>query len=128
MQRRFSDIDCDLTFEQFKTLMVLVNSPEISNSEIAKILHRKKPGITKILEHLETKEYVIQRVNPNDRRAKQLLPTSKAEKVIKKVMPVAQEVIDGVTENIDPNDFQTFLTVIEKMFHNVKQQQKALWT
>lgn len=78
----------DLTINQALLLDLLARDPGISQNEMAQILFKDLAAVTRMMEILVKRGYVVRSPNPDDRRKHLLRITRTGEKVVKKVAPV----------------------------------------
>ena len=74
------------------------DTPEITVSEISKLLHVTSPTITQLLNSLETNGLVERHMNPADRRAVGITLTEKGEMVTQQAADTFSASIDGLIE------------------------------
>lgn len=108
-----------LTPEQFMLIDLLWNHGEMSQQQLADLLHKDKNSVTKLVDAIERKGLVQRRQNVNDRRSNTLVLTEKAE-ILK---PVAKEtgisILDQMLIGIDEEELRTFLSTLKKLNDNM---------
>ncbi len=71
----------DITPEQFGVLFLLCEFDGLKQREIADLLLKDRPNITRILEKLEKKKLINRKTDPNDRRAIRVYLTHEGRKM-----------------------------------------------
>lgn len=111
--------DIPLTPEQFMLIDLLWNQGEMSQQQLADQLQKDKNSVTKLVDAIERKGFVVRRQNLNDRRSNTLVLTEKAE-ILK---PGAKEkgisILDQMLEGIDEQELRSFLATLHKLNQNM---------
>ena len=108
-----------LTPEQFMLIDLLWNQGEMTQQELADQLHKDKNSVTKLVDAIERKVFVIRRQNRNDRRANTLLLTDKAEILKPGAKKKGISILDKMLEGISEEELRTFLTTLRKLNDNM---------
>ena len=108
-----------LTPEQFMLIDLLWNQGEMTQQELADQLHKDKNSVTKLVDAIERKGFVIRRQNRNDRRANTLLLTDKAEILKPGAKKKGISILDKMLEGISEEELRTFLTTLRKLNNNM---------
>ncbi len=108
-----------LTPEQFMLIDLLWNQGEMTQQELADQLHKDKNSVTKLVDAIERKGFVIRRQNRNDRRANTLLLTDKAEILKPGAKKKGISILDKMLEGISEEELRTFLTTLRKLNDNM---------
>lgn len=69
-----------LTSRSFSALSLVINLPQISQSDVARRLGIERSGLVAIIDDLEARGYVVRRVTSEDRRVQALDPTTSGQK------------------------------------------------
>lgn len=81
----------DIGFPEQVIMMYLSEHKNVSQEEIAKYFMIDKGAIAKSLSKLETKNYVIRKENPIDKRGKLILLSSKGEQILSHMGTILEE-------------------------------------
>ena len=108
-----------LTPEQFMLIDLLWNQGEMTQQELADQLHKDKNSVTKLVDAIERKGFVIRRQNRNDRGANTLLLTDKAEILKPGAKKKGISILDKMLEGISEEELRTFLTTLRKLNNNM---------
>lgn len=108
-----------LTPEQFMLIDLLWNQGEMTQQKLADQLHKDKNSVTKLVDAIERKGFVIRRQNRNDRRANTLLLTDKAEILKPGAKKKGISILDKMLEGISEEELRTFLTTLRKLNDNM---------
>ena len=109
----------DLTPEQFLLIDLLWNQGPLSQLDIADQMQKDKNSITKLVDAIERKGFVIRRQSRNDRRANTLLLTDKAEMLKPGAKKKGISILGKMLEGISEEELRTFLTTLRKLNNNM---------
>lgn len=94
----------------------------ISQQQIADIMLKDKNSVVKLIDSLEDKK-LVKRVNsPKDRRQNLIKVTGKASKMKDGMTIIALSAVEKITEGIDDDDIQTFISVLDGMAQNMDKK------
>ena len=111
--------DVPLTPEQFMLIDLLWNQGEMSQQELADQLHKDKNSVTKLVDAIERKGFVVRRQNISDRRSNTLVLTEKAESLKADAKQKGIDILDQMLEGISEEEIRTFLTTLRKLNLNM---------
>ena len=111
--------DVPLTPEQFMLIDLLWNQGEMSQQELADQLHKDKNSVTKLVDAIERKGFVVRRQNMSDRRSNTLVLTEKAESLKADAKQKGIDILDQMLEGISEEEIRTFLTTLRKLNMNM---------
>src|SRR5262249_59267310 len=83
-----------LTRAQWLVLTRLHRRPGASQSELAEMMEVEKATAGRMIDRLEAKGWVVRRGQDGDRRVKRIYLTAEAERVHKRLWPIAEATID----------------------------------
>lgn len=87
----------DLTPEQYAALSLIVESPGVTLSEIAKSMLKDKTTISRLVDALEAKGFTKRVCDSEDRRVHRLESSSAGERVIE----AAQKTVEPIKEQVE---------------------------
>ena len=109
----------DLTPEQFLLIDLLWNQGPLSQQDLADQMQKDKNSITKLVDAIERKGFVVRQQNPNDRRSNTIILTDKAftlrDDAQTKGIPILNKMLEGIPEN----ELHSFLETLEKLCANM---------
>lgn len=116
--------DVPLTPEQFMLIDLLWNQGEMSQQQLADQLQKDKNSVTKLVDAIERKGFVIRKQNANDRRSNTIVLTEKAE-ILK---PCAKQkgisILDHMLDGISEKEIRAFLDTLRKLNDNMTVSDK----
>lgn len=111
--------DVPLTPEQFMLIDLLWNHGEMSQQELADQLQKDKNSVTRLVDAIERKGFVVRRQNTSDRRSNTLVLTEQAEKLKADAKRKGISILDKMLEGISEDELRTFLTTLRKLSLNM---------
>ena len=114
--------DINLTHHQAKMLILLGRFEGIKQQELAKIVQKDKPTITKMIDNLEKSDLVERRMDPEDRRNRLIYLTEGGKSIRKKVVPIVQKTLDEATSEISGEEFDNLIKSLTKLRENIQQK------
>ena len=91
-----------MTAEQWGTILVLVNGGAITQKQLGEQLCLEKSSVSRLLDGLERRDWIVRAKNPKDSRQKLVAPTPKVMETIEKCSNIAKNILKdaqrGMTE------------------------------
>ena len=112
-------MDVPLTPEQFMLIDLLWNHGEMSQQQLADMMHKDKNSVTKLVDAIERKGFVVRRQNKNDRRSNTLVLTEKANQLKPGAKQKGISILDQMLEGINENELRMFLETLRKLNVNM---------
>jgi len=116
----FSAKGYDLTFEQWTVLNVLFVEPGLIQSEIAVKTYKDKTNITRILDVLAKKDYVVRENNGKDRRSSCVFLTEKGKEMFNELIPCVKVANEQFVSGISESEFEVFSRVMDQISRNAE--------
>lgn len=111
--------DVPLTPEQFMLIDLLWNQGEMTQQQLADQLQKDKNSVTKLVDAIEKKGFVVRKQNPHDRRANTLVLTEKANKLKPGAKQKGISILDQILEGISEDELRSFLSTLRKLNANM---------
>ena len=99
-------------------LHMFMQSAEISQEQLACDLGISKAAISRVIDGLEKKGYILRTRKADDRRFYQLLLTEKAREATAQIARIYNGVYDMALRGISEEEFAEFTGVLEKILKN----------
>lgn len=91
--RLFRERGYEITAEQWTLLAAVWQKPGLSQAALAKMIGRDKPGVTRLIDGLQSKSLVDRVADPNDRRRYEVHLTARGKAMHDALSPVVDEVL-----------------------------------
>lgn len=108
-----------LTPEQFMLIDLLWNHGEMSQQQLADLMHKDKNSVTKLVDAIERKGFVVRQQNRHDRRSNTLVLTEKANQLKPGAKQKGISILDQILEGINENELRAFLVTLRKLNVNM---------
>ena len=111
--------DIDLTPEQFLLIDLLWNQGPMSQLDIADQMQKDKNSITKLVDAIERKGYVVRQQNPNDRRSNTIVLTDLGNSLKDNAKTKGISILNTMLEGISEEELNSFLETLDKLCSNM---------
>ena len=108
-----------LTPEQFMLIDLLWNQGEMTQQQLADQLQKDKNSVTKLVDAIERKGFVIRQQNLHDRRSNTLVLTEKANLLKPGAKQKGISILDQMLEGISEEELRSFLVTLGKLNRNM---------
>jgi DNA-binding MarR family transcriptional regulator len=116
--QRFNEYN--VTPEQWSVLNCLWAQEGLTPKELADIIFKDKPNTNRILEKLHTKELIVRKPHPVDKRAYQIFLTNRGWALRDELVPKAIHLLEEATIGIDKHKVVEMINVLNQMYENIK--------
>jgi MarR family transcriptional regulator, transcriptional regulator for hemolysin len=109
-------------------LHLLTQDQVLGQDEIVEQLDISKPAVSRAIESLVMKGYIVREVNPADKRARRVLLTGKAMEIGARVEKIYDEIFSIAAQGIPEEDIDKFIelfTQISESFSRARTEKKG---
>ena len=111
--------DVPLTPEQFMLIDLLWNHGSMSQQQLADQMQKDKNSVTKLVDAIERKGFVVRQQNPQDRRSNTLVLTDKADRLKPGAKQKGISILDQMLVGIGEDELKNFLITLKKLNENM---------
>ncbi|SDH96075.1 MarR family winged helix-turn-helix transcriptional regulator [Desulfosporosinus hippei] len=115
--QRFSEYN--VTPEQWSVLNCLWTQEGLTPKELADMIFKDKPNTNRILEKLETKELIVRKPHPVDRRSYQVFLTNRGWALKEELVPKAVELLEEATKGIEQQKLAEMIKLLNQIYDNI---------
>jgi MarR family transcriptional regulator, transcriptional regulator for hemolysin len=108
-----------LTLSQCKVLVYLADNEGVSQARLGELAEIEPMNLVRILDHMESEGWLERRVDPSDRRARQLFMKSKAKPMVEDIWSVSQSTREEIFAGIPRQQAKSLITLLEKIRENI---------
>ena len=108
-----------LTPEQFILIDLLWNQGPMSQQQLADQMQKDKNSVTKLVDAIEAKGFVVRQQNSLDRRSNTIVLTEKAEQLKIGAKQKGIYILDKMLEGISEDELRNFLHTLDKLDKNM---------
>ena len=116
---KLREMGVPLTPDQFMLIDILWNQGEMTQQQLADQLQKDKNSVTKLVDAIEKKGFVVRKQNPHDRRANTLVLTEKANELKPGAKQKGISILDQILEGISEDELRSFLSTLRKLNANM---------
>lgn len=120
LDKNFRNVDIKLTKQQWSILAILWEKDGCTQSEIAEKTFRDDPGVTRLLDNLESSGYLKRVIGKVDKRQRIIYLTPKSNRMKIKAIDIVNKTIKEVVKGISLKDIELFKNTFEKIYQNIK--------
>lgn len=119
-QKNISKIISDITVDQGLVLLILNENSNYSQKEIASLIFKDNASITRIIELMVKKDYLVRKVNEQDRRKFNLEITEKGRNTVELLSPAIKLNRTTALHGLSENEIELLDTLLNKIITNCK--------
>ena len=116
---KLRQVGVPLTPEQFMLIDLLWNQGEMSQQQLADQMQKDKNSVTKLVDAIERKGFVVRQQNVHDRRSNTIILTEKANKLKPGAKEKGISILDQMLEGISEEELRGFLKTLHKLNSNM---------
>ncbi|MBT1706413.1 MarR family winged helix-turn-helix transcriptional regulator [Chryseosolibacter indicus] len=118
-QQRFKTLRFPVTVDQWLVMKNLYEKGAMKQNELAELLFKDNPTLTRIVDLLTEKKLVVRNPNLADRRSFQLDLTKEGRRKVEQLRPKIQDIRLQAWEGLSERDFQHFKKVLNTIYKNL---------
>jgi DNA-binding MarR family transcriptional regulator len=119
-QRQLDQTNNDITIDQWLVLKSIQDWPDISQHQIAENVFKDYASVTRMIELLVKKEYLLREFHSTDRRRFNLTITKRGQSVIQKVIPVITANRKQALKSLTKEEIETSKAFLNRIIENCK--------
>lgn len=112
----------NITREQFGILLVLSLGDGLYQTQIANILGKDRPNITRMIDVLETNGYIRREKDENNRRILKVFLTDKGRKKAEIVKPLKDRMNDAQYRGMSDEEIFTLVNLLRRVRKNIEEE------
>ncbi len=118
-QQRFKELNLNITVDQWLVLKNLYENEKMKQNELAELLFKDNPTLTRIIDLLCEKGLTIRNVHPDDRRSFLVALTREGKKKVEQIRPKVKEIRLQAWNGLSEKDFTHFRKVLNTIYQNL---------
>lgn len=119
-QQKFKLAEFDITVDQWLVIKNLSENELLSQTELAQLVFKDQPTLTRIVDILCKKKYVERLPHPQDRRSFQLVLTEEGREKVGELKPLVAKIRQKAWEKLDESDFEEFKRILNTIYKNLE--------
>ncbi len=106
----------DLKPVEFSVMSVVLHNPGVTSRQLCAALDILPPNLVGLIQLLETRGLIDRKPHPYDGRAVGIHPTNEGEALMMKAEVTAKELEMNVGSKLTPNQVQTLVNLLQKVY------------
>ena len=119
-QQKFKELNLNITVDQWLLLKHLYENDCMKQNELAELLFKDNPTLTRIIDLLCEKGLTIRKLHPTDRRSFNVELTKEGRKKVEYIMPKIKPIRLKAWEGLSDKDFTHFKKVLNTIYRNLE--------
>ena len=119
-QQKFTELGFNITVDQWLILKNLHDNGPMKQNELAEMVLKDNPTLTRIIDLLCDKSLVARKSHPEDRRSFMVGLTKLGVKKVESLKPKMKEVRYKAWEGLTERDFQQFKKILNTIYNNLQ--------
>jgi len=119
-QKRIGEQGLDITIDQWLILNCLHLNRDIPQNQLAELTFKDVASVTRMIDLLVKKEYLIRSIHADDRRRFVLEITEKGQKIIEKVSLIVNENRSIALKGLSDDDVSQMQSSLRQIIENCK--------
>lgn len=120
-QKKFKEGQFGITVDQWMVMKQLYQQNNLNQTELAELVNKDTPTLTRIIDLLESKGYVARQVREHDRRSFLVHLTDEGSRKVETLRPEVKKIRLKAWENLDQEDFSTFQRILNTIHQNLAE-------
>lgn len=112
----------DITREQFNILLLLSLSGGLYQTQIANILGKDRPNITRMIDVIETKGFIRREKDANNRRILKVYLTEKGLEKVQNIKPLKERMDRVQYKGMSTEEIDTLVTLLRRVRKNISEE------
>ena len=118
-QQKFNELDLKITVDQWLVLKHLYEHEALKQNELADLLFKDNPTLTRIIDLLCEKKLTVRKTHPSDRRSFLVVLTAKGKKKVQEMKPKVRNIRLKAWEGLSKKDFAHFQKILNTIYDNL---------
>ena len=110
----------NISQDQWLVLGPVWKTEGISQKDIAEYCGKDKTSVTKIIDTLEKKNFLVRFPDQIDQRVKRVVLSNKGKKLMNDVMPVIEQTRNELRVGISDREIDMLKSILGKIYNNLK--------
>lgn len=117
-QNNLNQLEYPITINQILLMIQIDQRTDISQVELAELLFKDVASITRMIELLVKRGFLVREENKDDRRKKDLKITHKGKEILRLAVPIVKKNREIAQQNLNEKEIQTLFKLLNKIITN----------
>lgn len=119
-KQQFRALGFEVTVDQWAVLKILYENEQLSQVALAQLTHKDTPTLTRILDLLSQKEFIVRQHDAQDRRRVRVCLTESGKKTVAKMLPEVRKIRMHAWQHLTEDDFKQFVRILNTIYDNLE--------
>jgi DNA-binding MarR family transcriptional regulator len=121
----FKNINLNITGDQFRALYILHHEDGINQRELAQIMLKDRPNITRLVYSLEKKGLIFRKIDSeNNRLSKKVFITEEGKIMVKEILPLIRKTNSEMIAGLTDEQIDTLKTTLKIICNHMEKSVK----
>jgi DNA-binding MarR family transcriptional regulator len=118
-QQQFNELGFNITVDQWVVLKNLYEKEGMKQNELAELLFKDNPTLTRIIDLLCEKGLTVRNLHPTDRRSFVVSLTREGTKKVEQLSPKIKDIRFKAWDGLSERDFNQFKKILNTIYQNL---------
>jgi len=119
---RFQQAGINMTAEQWGALIILLNQGPMPQGQLGERLYLEKSSVSRLINGLEKRGWIVRIRDPNDSRKKLVTPTPKVPETAEHCATIARTILEEAQQDMSEEERLTFSSLLSRSIANLRKQ------
>jgi len=105
--------------DQWSVISKVVKHKGITQKQLSEMTYKDQGNLTRMIDKLVDRGYILRDADENDRRSVKLLATHSSKQLVEKVFSIEQEYNDKLLKGFSQEDKESFTELLNKSYLNL---------
>ncbi|WP_207309085.1 MarR family winged helix-turn-helix transcriptional regulator [Desulfobacter hydrogenophilus] len=110
-----------MTAEQWGAVLILLNGGAITQGQLGEKLCLEKSSVSRLLEGLERRDWIVRTKNPKDSRQKLVTPTPKVLETVEHCSSIARAILKEACHGMTEEDLLICQSALLRIISNLNE-------
>jgi DNA-binding MarR family transcriptional regulator len=120
LAKRFREAGIDMTPEQWGAIIILINGDALTQGQLGERLFLEKSSISRLLDGLERRGWIVRTKARDDTRNKRVSPTEEAKSIAEKCASIARSVLEEAQQGLSDDEVRLCLSLLRRVIGNLR--------
>ncbi|MGD9365008.1 MAG: MarR family transcriptional regulator [Desulfobacteraceae bacterium] len=113
-----------MTAEQWGAILILLNGDAMTQGQLGERLHLEKSSVSRLVDGLERRGWILRKKSPGDSRHKLVSPTPKALETAERCAVIARGVLGEAQRGMTEDEQVVCRSFLSRIIANIRREEK----
>lgn len=121
LAKRFQAAEIDMTAEQWGAILVLLNGDAMTQGQFGEQLYLEKSSVSRLLDGLERRDWIVRTKDPKDSRQKRVVPTPKVLETAERCAVIATTLLEDAQRGMTEEEQLVCRSFLSRIIENLDE-------